>query len=231
VGSKIKAMMRLHYMDTMHSFVIFWSILIAVFLLSCYLTYQFSDSRVMFSGWFAVYIYALVGGVVTVNGTLPVALGWSVTRRDYYLATVIHYVLVSFALSVVYALLYGIEKWFLSVNPDVHLLFYQIPWMERPSVWFLLWFHFIVILAIVSCGNVVGCLYYRFGRLGLFASFAIVLLLTVMLHLLDGWKALFRWLSRINSVEELTLWLIPFAFVCLVAGWLFLRKAPARTAG
>lgn len=231
MGSKIKAMMRLHYMDTMHSFVIFWSILIGLFLLSCYLTYQFSDGAIMFSGWFAVYIYALVGGVVTVNGTLPVALGWSVTRRDYYLATLLHYLLVSFALSVMYALLYMIEVWFLTVNPDVKLRFYQVPWMDGSSVWFLLWFHFIVILAIVSCANVVGCLYYRFGRLGLFASFAVVLLLIVMLHLLRGWEALFKWLSRIDSVEEFTLWLIPFSFACLVAGWLFLRKAPARTAG
>lgn len=184
----------------------------------------------MMSGWLAVYIYAMVSGAITVNGTMPVALGWGVIRRDYYIATVIHYVLVAALFSIVYVVMFGVEKWFVS-SSGVNFQYFVNALLAGKAVSFLLWFNFILILAMIAHAHVVGSVYYRFGKLGVFALLALGLLLIVAIHLFQLSTLLVRLLSKIGSIEQFTVVLVPWVIVLFAVGWFVLQKAPANKRG
>jgi len=229
MSNNLAAVLRLHWMDTRYAFAIFWSTLIGFELIFCLLVWFYGDGMVMFSGWMAVYGFAFAGGVMTVQSTFPVALGWSVPRKDYYLATMLHYVLACVALSVIYMIMYGIENVFGNMLTGGRVKIFTLPIESEPSVWFLLWFHFIVALTMLTQGHFFSCLYYRYGRLGLFAFFAILVLLVILFHFLKVWDWIARLLSAI-TFEEFLLWLVPLNAVVLASAWLFLRKAPSKKA-
>lgn len=224
------AMLRLHWMDTRYSFTVFWLTLLGtgiVFFLLVWLT----DSQVMLSGWFAVYIFAFVNGVMTVHCTFPVAVGWSLPRRDYYLATVVHYVTVALALSVLYMLMYEIERIFLSGLTGERFQFFTMPFLTEAKFWLLLWMHFIWSLTFMTAGHFFGCLHYRYGVLGVVSFIVIGAASMALINLFGAWGWL-KWLvGKIASFEELTLWLLPANAAVLAVAWLFLRKAPSRKMG
>ncbi len=233
MSKNVAAVLRLHWMDTRYSFAVFWSTLIACEMVLFLLVWFFAGGVVMFSGWLAVYVFALIGGAVTMNSTFPVAVGWSVPRKDVYVATMIHYVLACLALAVIYMIMYSVEKGMMSLLVGGRFHFFTLPGEVEgePSVWLMLWVHFIVAWTLMAVGHFFGCLYYRFGRFGIFFFIGLSACLMVLLKLFGAWNWIGQLLSVIDSFEEFTLWLVPLNVAVFAAAWLFLRKAPAKKMG
>ena len=176
MSKNVAAVLQLHWMDTRYSFAVFWSTLIACEMVLFLLVWFFAGGVVMFSGWLAVYVFALIGGAVTMNSTFPVAVGWSVPRKDVYVATMIHYVLACLALAVIYMIMYSVEKGMMSLLVGGRFHFFTLPGEVEgePSVWLMLWVHFIVAWTLMAVGHFFGCLYYRYGRFGIFFFYRFV---------------------------------------------------------
>ena len=219
MGNNTAALLRLLWSDARLSLAAFWSTLIACEIFFLLVSLYFGGFVVV-SGWLAVYIFAVISGFAAVQNTFPVALGWSMPRKDYYVAAVIHFVLLALAISVLYMALYGFEQTFTSMFAKGSFQFFTAPFQSEPTFGLLLWLHFIASMTLLSVGFFFGCLYFRFGRLGVMAFFAI----TVMLIAFLAEKTF----AAIGSFEAFLLWLIPFNFVVLGAAWLFLRQAPPK---
>lgn len=230
MGNNMAAMLRLHWLDTRFSFTVFWLALLGCELVFFVLAWLFSGG-VMFTGWFAVYIFAFVSGVTTINSTFPVALGWSVPRKDFYLATVVHYVTVALALAAVYMVLYFVEQTVLSTFVGDRLHVFTAPFITEPTFWLLAWMHFIFALTMMSIGHFFGSLHYRYGQLGVVTFIVIMVLLVSLMNLFGTWGWLIWLAELIDSFEKFTLWLVPFNIAVWAVAWLFLRKAPARKMG
>jgi hypothetical protein len=178
---------------------------------------------------FYIYVYAVIIGVQAISRTFPFSLGFGVTRRDFYLGSVLAFVFLSVIFSVVMTVLSAIEDltngWGLGGHMLNPVYFHAGPWGLR----FLL--YFVVFLFVFFTGSCVASVYVRWKSTGLIAFFAVLVVIllaaAVIITLTDGWGATGAWFARSGSLG-VALWsLIPSALAA-VAGFFLLRRATPK---
>lgn len=241
-SSRIGAIVRLHLVNKQTIIGIPFGILAFVLLVNIAIWWIIStsvtdpadladaQSGLQWSGAaFYPFVYAMVIGIVAISSTFPLALGFSVTRRDFYLGTALTYLLLSALFGAIFTVLGVIETatdgWGFKGRMFTAVYFGSGAWYERFLLVTAAFLFFFFI------GTMFGTIYARwraFGTLVFFALFTLILVVLALLATLSGsWPAVGDWLVR-NGPSGLVAWsLLPTALAA-VAGYLVLRKATAR---
>jgi hypothetical protein len=207
----------------------------------------------VFTGALAVfYSVMLATGFGAVTGTFPFAVGFGARRRDYVLGTVGAAAAVCAAWAFVLTLLSLVEAMVIK-NWGVGLHFFHLPFFSggtplREFCWTSdavcaqadppyvrggapleqVWFSFVFLLFLFLLGLLLGSVYQRFGRIGIYIALGITLLLLSLFVVVSSvwgwWGPIFGWLGQ-QTAAGLAWWLVlPMAFFA-IASYVLLRKA------
>lgn len=176
-----------------------------------------------------IFVYMLVVAVQAVNLTFPFALGYSVTRRDFYLGSSVMFVLLSVYYAAIMTVMATTERatsgWgFGGAMFDV--IYFSA---ENPLLQFLLFF--LVFLFFFFVGAATAAVYVRWRANGMYIFWAVLTLLVVGLvaltTLTESWPLVGEWFVA-NGAMGVALWsLLPTALAALT-GFVLLRKATPK---
>lgn len=227
--NRMGTVLKMHFLDARISLSIFWGILIGVYLFSVGLVYMFAptEGRIEFGAIFAFYIFFIVLGIMTVKQTFSYILGMSVTRRDYYIATSLFFVVIAALSSLIYGIMNQFESNFFTFD-DFPVNFFIMVGSEDYSFLISLWINFVIPLFLLCFFHTVSCLVYRFGKLALFGTMTAILLIFVLFTRLGAPV----WLTDLlpSTFLGFTGFLNVLTFVFLLIGWSIMRKASVKSA-
>jgi hypothetical protein len=241
-SSRVMATFRLHLVNYETVIVLPWLIMAFIFVVNWLIWWMITRSLTSASdladaregfGWsgamFFIFVYMMVVAVQAVNLTFPLAQGYGVTRRDFYLGTSLAFVALSVAFALVLTLLSFVEEatdgWGVGGSMFTLNYFGGDVWYER------LWMFLVVFLFFFFIGAATAAIYVRWHTRGMYAFFAALGLLLVgsaaVATLTRSWPAVGDWFVSVG-VDGLVLWsLLPTA-VSAVVGYLILRRATPR---
>jgi hypothetical protein len=239
-GRRIWNVVRLHVANPMPTLVMPWIITLAIFALNMAIWLMvvkvaggvdnLDEGAFTYSGGVTWIIFFMpVVAVQTMNLNFRFALGFSVTRRDFYLGSAAYFV----ALSVLYAtgitVLAGVER---ATNGwGIEAAFFA-PWglgeLSLVSVWAIF---LMSMLLVFFLGAAVATMWVRWKAYGLYAFFigAAVLVVGVLwaITAANGWSAVGDFLTD-HSIVTLVAFTLPLTLACAVFGYVCLRKATPR---
>lgn len=175
---------------------------------------------------FSVVIYLLVYAVLAISAMFPFALGFSVTRRDFYLGTALTLVLLSASYSFVLVVLSYLEEatngWWLDGHIFGTLLFGASNPVER---WL---FYTLAMMFFSAIGMSIATIYMRWRVSGMLVFWAVAAVLVVgglaLIGYTSSWAHLGRWFASNGSVGVAAWTLVPTVLAAGL-GYLVLRRA------
>ena len=170
--------------------------------------------------------YFLVVGVQSLTLTFPFSQALSVTRREFYVGTMLTALLASAALGAIYVVGGLIED--ATGGFGTRSVFFKVPGVWAQG-WAAAGFIYLVLsFAFFQVGFFCATIYKRFGALVLTAGMiAVALLLLVGLWLitrLEAWGEVFSWVAG-TGVLGLTLWSLPVLALLALVSYAALRRA------
>ena len=182
------------------------------------------------SSW--IFVYMMVLAVQAMNLTFPLALGYGVTRRDFYLGSTLTFVLLSVMYAVGLTILAGIEEatggWGIGGSMFTAIYFGGPElawWMRLPIFFFILLFFFFI-------GAAVATLYVRWkanGLVGFFIALGLLVVGAVALFTYTGTWHLVGEFFATNQALGVTAWLLVPTVLAGIAGFFVLRRATPRS--
>jgi hypothetical protein len=177
-----------------------------------------------------IFVYMLVVAVQTFNLTFPFALGYGVTRRDFYLGSALTFVLLSAMYSIGLTILSVIEEatngWGLNGSMFTAVYYGDGPWYER------LWIFFVAFLFFFFVGAIAASIYVRWksnGIIGFFLGLGVLIVglaglftFTETWHLVGGFFASWGFLGSYT-------WSLVLTALAGIAGFFILRRATPKS--
>lgn len=191
---------------------------------------QIEDGAFTYNGGLTwILFFMLVVGVQAMSRSFQFALGFSVTRHDYYLGSSLFFVLLSLLYSAGMTMFAGIER--ATGGWGLEAAFFA-PWGLKDQSLVLVWFlFFMALLLFFFLGAATATVWVRWQANGLYVFFISLALLLVAaawgVTATDSWSAVGRFFST-SSLAVVAAWTLPVTILCGVVGYLLLRKAPPR---
>ncbi|MFB2581051.1 hypothetical protein ACEXQD_07350 [Herbiconiux sp. P15] len=238
------AVMRLHLVNRFSVFALPWAILAFIFLVNLTIWWivmssvgadadrEEVQSGLQYSGaTFYIFVYMLVLGVQAVALTFPFALGYGTTRRDFWIGTSLHFVLLSVVYGAGMTLLAGLEEatngWGMGGRMFTAVYFggTEVSWWVRGLLFVALFLFFFFV------GAAIATIYQRWrvnGMLVFFGALTVLLLGAVaLLTFGENWPAFGEWFA-VNGATGAIAWsLVPTALAALL-GYAVLRRATPK---
>lgn len=176
-------------------------------------------------GQLAIYVFLFVLGSISVSRSLPFGFALGLTRRDYYVGTMMFVGVVAAAYGLGVALLQLIEGATTGWGLDVH--FFRIPWfLDGP--WYLTWLtSFVLLVLMFTYGMWYGLIYRRWNITGtvVFAACQVVVVLAALATITwtDAWSAVGRFFVTLGSTSFTGL-LAALAAVLIAGGYTTIRR-------
>ena len=233
IKNRFLAVLRMHYLNFLTSMLWFWLILLAVFLLNLLFVIFFAPDnmngpRMNFGSVMAVFLYMLISGFVTLKDSFGYTIGMSITRKEYYLATVLAFLAAAACNTLLTFLLHAAEK---GINSLLQVNFYFFSsFYQLGHAALMLWIHFFIQVLLVTLSFVYSCYHYKYGKTALFTTLAGFLLVMMLFSVLDLWRSLFHLLGMFDSFGQFTLWCVPLVILLYIIGWFAVRKMNIRPA-
>ncbi len=199
----------------------------------------------------AFYVVILIMGVTDIGGTFPFAVGFGARRRDYFLGTLAMAGVVSAAGAIMLGVLSLFEAGVIK-NWGIGMHFFHLPffsdgaplrqfcwttscnaqsnpnYFDNGSPWQQFWVYFALLLFMYLLGMLLGSIYQRFGRMGIFVLLIAVFLLLSVFSLLGTygrwWGTIGDWLAP-QTAAMLGVWLVLPMAIFALASYMLLRKA------
>lgn len=173
--------------------------------------------------------YLAVVGVQAVNAVFPFALGFSITRREYALGTLLTYVVMAAFNATGWAILTEIER--AVNNAGVTFHHFTALWFADAgvgTVWLSLFSLQVLIFAVTSAFAAVYARWRAIGMLVLWATVALAVVgLSAVAVLTGSAPPIIDWLTGLSITGLFAALLVP-ALLCFALGWAALRWAPIR---
>jgi hypothetical protein len=235
-GARIWNVVRVHYANRFTMFALPWIVFGFIFVVNLVIWISiFASTHEQLTGtqWsgatFYIYVYFAVAAVQAMNLTFRFALGLSVTRRDYYLGTVLAFLIQGAILTLLCTILSYIEDWTNGYGMGAHM--FSNMYFGTGSLGVRLFSCFGAFLFCFALGALSGSVFVRWRANGLYALGAIVAVLAVafiaITTLTDSWPSVGAWFLQVRAVGVIAWFLIP-TVIAGVAGFFVLRKAAAR---
>lgn len=176
-----------------------------------------------------IFVYMMVVAVQAVNLTFPFALGYSVTRRDFYLGTSVMFVLLSVYYAAIMTIMATIERatagWgFGGAMFDV--IYFNA---DNPLLQFLLFL--LLFLFFFFVGAATSSVYVRWRANGMYVFFAALTVLLVGLVALatftESWPQVGAWFAS-NGALGVALWSLVPTTLAALTGFRLLRRATPK---
>jgi hypothetical protein len=236
--------MRLHLINRMSVFVVPWMILAFIFLVNLviwWIIMTASDGSVdaaevsdgmQWSGASAyIFVYMMVIAIQAIAMTFPFALGYSTTRRDFWLGSSLAFVLLSVLYAAALTVLAVIEQatagWGFGGRMFTVLYFggTEAAWYERFFIFAAIFLFFFFV------GAVIATIYQRWrvnGMLVFFGGLVLVVLgLAALVTLTGSWPTVGEWFAASGPTGVVAWTLVPTA-LSAVLGYLILRRATPK---
>jgi hypothetical protein len=176
-----------------------------------------------------IYVYGIVIAVQAISRTFPFSLGFGVTRRDFYLGSVLAFVILSLGFAVLLTIMSVLEiatgGWGMGGRMFAPEFFTNDSWVLR----FVMYLSAFLFLLFIGCAG--AAFFVRWRATGLVAFFGIIAFLAVgaiaYFTLGHQWPAVGNWIDRSGPVG-VTAWLLLPAAISGVAGFFVLRRATPR---
>jgi len=242
--SRITRIVKLNLTNPWTTIILPWVIILAIFALSWGIwlivftnidpadRYNASEGMQWSGASSWIFVYMMVIAVQTMNLTFPLALGYGVTRRDFYLGSSLTFVLLSVMYAVGLTILAGIEQatsgW--GVDGRMFTAIYfggtELDWWQRlPIFFFILLFFFFV-------GAAVATVYVRWKATGLVFFFIILGFVLVgliaLLTYTGAWGQVGEFIATTKALG-ITAWLLVPTALAGIAGFFVLRRATPRS--
>jgi len=177
-----------------------------------------------------IFVYMLVVAVQAINATFPFALGYGVTRRDFYLGSSLTFVLLSLYYALGMTLLAELERatggWGLG-GAMFDVVFFDAGTPLQRFALFLLAFLFFFFV-----GAATAAVYVRWRSRGMLVFFAALALITVGLAWLatdtGSWPLIGGWFTE-NGALGVAIWSLVPSTAAAIAGLVLIRGATPRT--
>lgn len=179
---------------------------------------------------FYIFVYMLIVAVQTINLTFPLALGYSVTRRDFYLGSSVVFVMLSAIYTIGLSTLGAIESatdgWgFGGRMFSSQFYIGDAPWIDTA------WIYFTTTLFFFFVGAATASVYVRWKSNGMIVFFAGLGVLVVgaaaLVTATGSWAAVGGAITDLGAVGIASVSLIP-TVVCGLAGYAILRRATPK---
>ncbi|SHI79847.1 hypothetical protein [Lutispora thermophila] len=178
--NRIKSHLKMHYLNSKKSFVIFWSIMFAIsalgILISIYFKSRGYESVIITNSIVAVVIFGAVSGMVCYNETLPYMLNMGITRKDFIFGFAIYNILLSLIMSVIYTLL-SIWEWLMYKLLGFNYEHFGQFFSGVKGIFEMTWICFLVTLCATVLFTLIASIYYKKGMMFLFGIGALIMLL------------------------------------------------------
>jgi hypothetical protein len=177
-----------------------------------------------------IFIYLGIGAIQMMSVTFPFALGYGVTRRDFYLGSSLSFVLLSLLYGVGMTVLAAIERatggWWLDGRMFTAVYFAgNEPWYVQ------FWVFFCGLLLSFFLGSVFAAVWVRWRAIGLVTTFIVlgfaIIGLIAVLTLGDLWGAFGQFVVDLGFAGAATASLV-LSVVLAVLGFGLLRRATPR---
>jgi hypothetical protein len=239
--NRILSVVRLQFTNPWTVIILPWLILVAILLLNMAIWWLIfanvspgdmaeAQEGTQYSGAISyAFVYMMVVAVQAINGYFPFALGYSVTRRNYYLGTALAFVGLSVFYSLGLSLFALIEDatngWWVGGTMFTAVYFGENP-LQRIFIFFtILMFFFFV-------GSAVAAVYVRWKAIGMilfFTGLAFALVgFFALVTVTNSWDAVGAWFLANGLVGTYAWTLVLTAFAALT-GYLILRRATPKS--
>ena len=176
-----------------------------------------------------IFVYMLVVAVQAVNLTFPFALGYSVTRRDFYLGSSLMFILLSVYYAAIMTIMAVIERatggWGLG-GAMFDVVYFGA---ENPLAQFLLFL--LVFLFFFFVGAATAAVYVRWRANGMYLFWAVLTILVIGLVALttitENWPLVGEWFVA-NGALGVALWSLIPTVLSALTGFVLLRKATPK---
>lgn len=176
-----------------------------------------------------ILFYMVVVAVQSMNQTFRFAIGFSSTRRDYYLGTATLFVGLSAFYAVGITLLAGAER--LTGGWGVEGGFFAPAFMANLPLVQVAYVYFATLLFMFFLGAAVGSVFVRWGANGILVflgSVAVLLVASVWLVTrANAWGSVGAFFTD-NSVPMVLTWSLPVTAVAAAVGYALMRRATPR---
>ena len=240
--SRVLAVVKLQFTNPWGVLILPWLILIAILVMNIAIWWIIFTSAatdadradiregLLYGGAGSyIFVYMLVVAVQAINGYFPFALGYGVTRRNYYLGVALFFVIIAVIFTVGMSILGAIEEatggWGMGGRMFTAAYFGE-NWVERGFIYFtLLLFFFFV-------GSTVAAIYVRYRATGMtFFWLALSLALIVvgaLITLTQSWGAVGGWFAATGLVGSYA-WSLVLTAIAAVSGYAVLRRATPKS--
>jgi hypothetical protein len=240
--SRILAVTRLHFVNTLGVFGIPWLVMASIFIVNITIwalifanvTNEADRAGVQeglqYSGASGyIIVYMAIIGIQSMAVTFPFALGWGVTRRNYYLGASLAFVILSGIYAAAMTLLSGLEEltsgWGFGERIFTAIYFGEGAWWSRFFVFFA------ILLFFFFAGALFATIYVRWRVLGIVLTFVVLAFLAVgvialILYTDSGAVIDSAWVAA-GDFALVFAALIP-TVIAGVVGYLVMRRATPR---
>ncbi|WP_395245287.1 hypothetical protein ACGGZK_05640 [Agromyces sp. MMS24-K17] len=237
--NEIWRIVRLHVVNPSIFFIVPWTIIAGAWAVSMVLVLIISAAggptdevtKGMQYSWAVLspQWYLVVVGVQAIAFTFQFALGFGATRRDYWVGTVIMFLLVSAFNAVAIATLVILERatdhWWIGTAMFDALWYVDSDWLTAAYTTFAFQ---MFILTIGAAATTVYMRWRMAGMLTLGASaLAILLGIVAILTFTESWIPLWEWFASVGLVGGFSILLVLSA-LCAVFGYAIIRRATPR---
>ncbi|WP_084039487.1 hypothetical protein [Demequina sp. NBRC 110053] len=234
---RVLNVMRLHVANPFPTLALPWLITAAIFAVNLAIWLMIanaaggvdnleSDAFQYNGGISWIVFFMTVVAVQAMNLTFRFALGFSVTRRVYYVGTALYFVALSLLYSLGITVLAAIERatdgWGLGAA-------FFAPWGLSSEPLLLVWFLYLMaMLLFFFLGAAVATVWVRWGAYGLYAFFIGLAFLVVggawLVTATDSWGDVGAFFAT-TPLAQIAAWTLPVTLLCGLLGYVFLRKA------
>jgi hypothetical protein len=178
---------------------------------------------------FYIFVYMLVVAVQAISRTFPFALGYGVTRRNFYLGSALAFVIMSVLYSVGLTVLSLIEVathgWGAGGHMFTPTYFTNADWGIRLVMYFFAFLFFFFL------GSAIASVYVRWKTTGIVVFFAIVAVVLVgivaLITLGNHWPAVVTWFANTGTFG-VSAWSLVVTAIAAIAGYFVLQRATPK---
>ncbi|MCQ4119349.1 ABC transporter permease [Rhodococcus tibetensis] len=190
---------------------------------------QPGDNGNFTGGVFALFGFALAFHLQAMSQTFPFALGMSVTRRDYFSATLLVAAVQVVALGVLLYVLSLVEEATNGWGVDMRMFTIPNYFTSSPAVRLSTYLAFLFLTAAV--GMVLGALHHRWRVVGLFTLGVGTLLIggltAIVITWQQWWPGIGTWFVEVPRAVPMVWMPVLAALACTGGAWLIVRRATA----
>lgn len=175
----LKRAIKYQKLDRMKSIGVFWAVMLILNIASYIFNYKYNTGfsfglyditaegapvvSIVGANIIPVFIFYIVYCYEMYYEYFPIAIGFSITRKDFYKSALVDNIIVAFAFAAIQSVLMKLEVKLISAVSVSPKLDYGIFNITTDSIIFIIISLFIVSLTIISILNLIAALNYRYG--------------------------------------------------------------------